>query len=128
MIMMTLLITTTLLMMMFPTMTFLPPHDDYDEHFDDHDDSGGGGGDTGRVAGATTAINIVGQYDLSHGFTTAAAAADAAWIRANAAVAASTDPAIPPPSVFEGAIWPSKTITWSFAIGSGSPTAPISGS
>ena len=70
-------------------------YDDYDDHYDDTFDDGGGGS-SGRAAGAHTSINIVGQYDLSHGFITAAAAVDAAWNSANAAVAASTNPAIAP--------------------------------
>jgi hypothetical protein len=103
------------------------PYDDvpYDDNYS-YDDFGGTSGRS--VGSASTDINVVGEYDLSHGFITAAAAADAAWNKANAAVAASTDPAIAPPSVFEGTRWPSTTITWSFAIGSGSASAPISGS
>ena len=111
--------------------TYDDNHNDYDDSSPPYDDvpytDYGGGSSSGRVAGAHTAINVVGQYDLSHGLATAAAAADAAWNNANAAVAASTDPALTPPAVFEGAVWPSTTITWSFATGSGAPSSPISG-
>jgi hypothetical protein len=73
-------------------------------------------------------MNVVGQYDLAHGYTTAAATADAAWSRAQQAIAAATNPAVSPPSPFNGIRLTGPVITWSFASGSGTPTSPISGS
>jgi len=90
--------------------------------------SGLGSSSSGVAAGVTRRMNVVGQFDLSHGYTIAAEVADAAWSRAQQAIAAATNPAVSPPSPFNGIRRSGPVITWSFASGSGTSTSPISGS
>jgi hypothetical protein len=72
-------------------------------------------------------INVVSNYDTAHGYTKAAAAADAAWNRTAQATAAATAPnSNIAPSPFNGAQWAGSVVTWSFAGNSGPKTAPFS--
>lgn len=74
-------------------------------------------------------IDVIAQYDRSHGFTAAAMEAEAARKEANQLIAAAgTSPGSQPLSPFEAAKWTDKVITWSFASGPGTPTSPFSGS
>ena len=80
------------------------------------------------VAGARKLMNVVGQFDLAHGYTVAASGADAAWNNMKQAIAAAASPGkIPAPSPFEGAKWTTPVITWSFATSPGPNAAPFSG-
>ncbi|MDR3405238.1 MAG: matrixin family metalloprotease, partial [Chthoniobacter sp.] len=95
-------------------------------------DVGGVGGSSwssyGLVAGATKAVKVVAQYDLSQGDTSAAASAIAGWNEAQQAIAAASDPDVSAPSSFESGSWAGSAVTWSFATGTGTDAAPLSGS
>lgn len=89
-------------------------------------------GGYGLVAGSSSksaGIDVIAQYDQSHGFTAAAAQAEAARQQAAQLIAgAGASAGTPSPSPFEAAKWTDNVITWSFATGAGPSTAPFSGS
>ena len=94
---------------------------------DDDGDTDTASDTSGLVAGAHTRMNVVGQYDLSHGYIHAAESANAAWNRATSAIASSESPiGAATAAPLEGAKWESPSVTWSFASGLGTPTNPFS--
>jgi predicted Zn-dependent protease len=112
--------------------------DDYDGSGDYYSggtqsgNGGGGGGSTagssGVAAGLQRSTNVISQYDLAHGLSKAAAAANAAWSRTSQAIGAASGAAgYIAPSQIEGAQWSGNVVTWSFANSAGSSSAPFSG-
>ncbi len=93
----------------------------------DGDGGSSGGGSSGVAAGVARAMNVIAQYDVSHGFKAAATTADAAWSRTNHAIAAAAQATGTQPSPFNGIQWaPGSVITWSFASPSDTGANPVS--
>jgi predicted Zn-dependent protease len=84
---------------------------------------------SGLAAGTNALMTVIGQFDLAHGFTAAAATAEAAWNRTQQVLAAAADPQnVAAPSPFNGGAWNTRVITWNFATEPGNQTTPFSGS